>query len=59
MIEYTRYLSCDGEDSNVTLSPIVSGDHEKWIIYNDFVPEMGECLQSGGYTSNNCFLFVN
>ena len=56
-VEFTRYLSYNGETRNVCLSAVVSGDHEKWLIYNDFVPEASESLESGGYVSTSSFSF--
>lgn len=52
-VEFTRYLSYNGETRNVSLSAVVSGDHEKWLIYNDFVPNANESLESGGYVSTS------
>ena len=52
-VEFTRYLSYNGESRNVCLSAVVSGDHEKWLIYNDFVPNANESLESGGYVSTS------
>ena len=42
----------------MTLSPVVTGDHEKWIIYNDFMPEANETIESGHYVSMESFIIV-
>ena len=35
----------------MTLSAVVTGDHEKWIVYNDFMPEANDSIESGHYVS--------